>query len=739
MDRKDIPRKLYFLTGASLFFILVFLISVIFLNPSSVGNENFVGYFSLWALFWSLIFLTILILAFILARNIIKIFFEYQSHTPGSGLKTKLVLTFGIFSLFPSMIMLFIAYGLINQNLTKWVSAPSEQLLESSQVIADEFYSLKEKQILAAGQSFAEDLGESGYSNQDRVLEMLDLHGFKGGVLLSPSGKRIALFGSCSVTNDMAVQIPSVLRGEKYYSLQHKVNKRPGIVDIGVVGIPIGEYMEESSAVLFLDFTVSESVLYHAGKVYEANEAYKDLKGTLASLRINYFSILALTTLAVVFSLIWLGTYIAKKLTVPLEALVEGSRALAGGNLDYRVNVRAIDELKVLVDTFNRMASELKQNRRQLESANEELREANRVLDENHHYIETVLQNIATGVVTVDQDEVICTANEAVFKMFQFSGEDIRGLNIKDALSSRLYTEFQEMKKRADLYGISRRQVSFSRQGYTLFVAATVSANPVSQGNRMEYLIVLDDLTELIRSEKFSAWQEVARRLAHEIKNPLTPIQLSAERVKKRFLQIASGLPASSGADEFGEILTESCRIIVEESRKLKSLLDEFSQFSRMPLSKPEFEYLHQLIDKSLALYEGRTNTVRIKKVYDEAISKVCLDAGQFQRVIVNLMDNSLDALADEDSEFGEICVVTQLNNERGTVRLEFQDTGPGISNEDYDLLFLPYFSTKKKGTGLGLAIVRQIISEHNGFIRAEPNQPKGTRVIIEIPVNCSG
>ena len=739
MNRRDIPRKLYFLAGASFFFIFIFLVSVIFLNPSSVGNENFVGYFNLWALFWSLIFITILILAFLLARNIIKAFFEYQSHTPGSGLKTKLILTFGIFSLFPSMIMLFIAYGLINQNLTKWVSAPSEQLLESSQTIADEFYSLKKEQILAAGEAVAAEIPKSGEVDMERIQGLLNRNGFTGGVLLDSAGKKLLTFGSGSVSNEMAVHIPSVLQGTAYYSLQHKVNRRPGIVDAGIVGVRAGDYMEESSRALFLDFTISESVLYHTGRVYEANEVYKDLKGTLASLRINYFSILALTTLAVVFSLIWLGSYIAKRLTVPLEALAEGSRALAGGNLDYRVNVRAVDELKVLVDTFNQMASELKQNRRELESANEDLREANRILDENHHYIETVLQNIATGVVTVDQDDIICTANEAIFKMFQFSGEDIRGLNIRDALSSRLYMEFQEMKKRADLYGISRRQVSFSRQGYTLYVAATVSANPVSRGDRVEYLIVLDDLTELIRSEKFSAWQEVARRLAHEIKNPLTPIQLSAERVKKRFLQVAAGLPESRETDEFGELLTESCRIIVEESRTLKGLLDEFSRFSRMPLSKPKFESLHKVIDKTLAFYDERVSSVSIRRIYDESIGKVCLDAGQFQRVIVNLMDNSLDALADENAGAGEISIITSMNTSRGTVRIEFQDTGPGISNEDYDLLFLPYFSTKKKGTGLGLAIVRQIISEHNGFIRAEPNQPKGTRVIIEMPVNCTG
>jgi len=739
MNRSKRPRKLYFLGGAFLFFILIFLISVIFLNPSSVGNENFVIYFNLWALFWSLIFITILILAFILARYIIKAFFEYQSHTPGSGLKTKLIITFGIFSLFPSMIMLFIAYGLINQNLTKWVSAPSEQLLESSQVIADRFYIELERRIVSSGEAMAAYLEAERLIDQERSEALMEEMGFSGGVLYGAGGEELASFGSRLKDETITARIPLVLGGERYYSLQEKVNRRPGIVDTGILGIPLGSSAPDEQSALFLEFTIPESVRYHAGKVYEANEVYKDLRGTLASLRMNYFSILALTTLAVVFSLIWLGSYIARRLTVPLEALAEGSRALGRGDLDYRVDVQAVDELKVLVDTFNRMASELKQGRRELESANQELRDTNRTLDENHRYMETVLQNIATGVLTVDQEDSICTANSAVLKILQLSDRDLGGMNIREAMGSRLYQEFREMKRRADLYGISRRQLSFSRDGYTLYVAATVSANPVSRDNRMEYLIVLDDLTELIRSEKFSAWQEVARRLAHEIKNPLTPIQLSAERIKKRFVQIASQIPPGPDIEEFGNLLTESSRIIVEESRNLKGLLDEFSRFARMPLSKPKPEHLHNLIDKTLDFYSQRFKQVVIRKDFDESIGQVSLDSSQFQRVFMNLIDNSLDVLADVDSGIGEISIITRLNETRGTVRIEFRDTGPGISVEDYDLLFLPYFSTKKKGTGLGLAIVRQIISEHNGFIRAEPNHPKGTRIIIEIPVNNAG
>jgi len=738
MKWRELPRKLYFLAGASVFFILIFLVSVIFLNPSSVGNENFVGYFSLWALFWSLIFITILILAFLLARNVIKVFFEYQARTPGSGIKTKLILTFGIFSLFPSMIMLFIAYGLINQNLTRWVSAPSEQLLESSRIIADQFYLLKKRQITAAAREVVAEMAESGLSDTARIEELLSRRGFEGALVFDSSTERIESFGTSSATGDLSAEVDSVLHGETYYFLEKQVNQQPGIIDEGVIGVGLGEIPGGFTHALFLEFNVSDSVAYNAGRVYEANEVYKDLKGTLASLRFNYFSILALTTLAVVFSLIWLGSYIARRLTVPLEALVEGSRELGQGNLDYRVRVKTIDELKVLVDTFNRMAEELKQNRLKLESANRELLDTNRTLDENHRYMEAVLQNIATGVVTVDHNDIVRSANDAVFKMFQYSGMDLKGVDIREALSSELYTEFLEMKKRADLYGISRRQVSFTRQGYTLYVAATVSANPVSRENRNEYLVVLDDLTELIRSEKFSAWQEVARRLAHEIKNPLTPIQLSAERISKRFKQVAEGLPESGEIQKFEDLLDESSRIIVEESRNLKGLLDEFSRFSRMPLSKPKDENLHGLIESTLSFYGKRVGAVQIEKDFDPRIQQVCLDAGQFQRVIINLIDNSLDALAVDWSGAGSISIITRLNESKGTLRLEFRDTGPGISSDDYDLLFLPYFSTKKKGTGLGLAIVRQIVSEHNGFIRAEPNQPRGTRVIIEIPVDCT-
>jgi two-component system nitrogen regulation sensor histidine kinase NtrY len=307
---------------------------------------------------------------------------------------------------------------------------------------------------------------------------------------------------------------------------------------------------------------------------------------------------------------------------------------------------------------------------------------------------------------------------------------------MKGVADPRLYSEFTEMKKRARLYGTYRKQITFKRNDRRLFVAATVTVNPVSLQDEVEYLVVLDDLTELIRAEKFAVWQEVARRLAHEIRNPLTPIQLSAERIRKRFDKLSETWPATSELKQFGQVVEESSRIIVAESLMLKNLLAEFSRFARLPMCKPVEVDLHELIEKTLALYDGRFSKVRLEREFDERIGEVRLDPEQIQRVFVNLIDNSLAALVGME---GERCIGirTAFNEQRGSVRVEVSDTGAGIAAEDYEHLFLPHFSTKSEGSGLGLAIVRQIVSEHNGFVRAEPNQPQGTRFILEFPMKA--
>jgi PAS domain S-box-containing protein len=399
------------------------------------------------------------------------------------------------------------------------------------------------------------------------------------------------------------------------------------------------------------------------------------------------------------------------------------------------VDVSAVDELGILVDSFNQMAEEIKQSRRRLEKANDELTETNVRLNERRRYTETILHNIATGVISMDESCVVRAINEAAIKMLQVTREKLLNRPLQEVMDPQLYEELVTIKKRSRLYGTYRKEVTFKQGDRQLNVATTITSNPDPLQQESEYLIVLDDLTELIKAEKFAAWQEVARRLAHEIKNPLTPIQLSAERVEKRFGKLIESSSPDSEVQEFRRVLVDSMRIIVAEAEMLKELVEEFSRFARLPVCKPEKVGLHQLIEQTLTLYDGGLEKVDIRKIFDPKIEQVRVDPQQMQRAFVNLINNSLDALS-EDSADPSILIRTHFNDGRESITIEFQDNGIGITPEDYENLFLPYFSTKKKGTGLGLVIVRQIVSEHNGFVRAEPNQPQGTRLIVELPVS---
>lgn len=733
MRQKQLLRRIYWVSGFLILFIFAFLISIFFLNPSSVGNQNFLTNFNLWAFVWALIFILILILTFVLARNIIHLFFEYHARHPGSRIKGKLVLTFIVFSIFPSMIMFFLAFGLINQNLSTWATAPSEQLVGSSQIIARNYYETKRQLLVSAAERLAEGYDSAGRKDFDALLPLALDGGFDAVFLVDGSGRITQSAGAASGHNWAPSQLAKARRGSPAFLVEKAVNVDPGMIDQGCVVVMLPALAEHPTAALALGFTLPESIEFHLLEVREAHRVHQELRGTLDSLRTNYFLVLTATMLCVVFGFVWLGSYIARKLTVPLEALAEGSRELASGNFDHRVEVSAVDELGILVDSFNQMAAQLKENREQLERANLDLTETNVQLDERRRYIETILQNIATAVLTMDNEDVIRTANQAALKLLQAMPKQILSRPIREVADSKLYEEFLDMKKGAELFGISRRQLTIQRNGRVLYVAATVTTTRAPQKDSSEFLIVLDDLTELIRAEKFAAWQEVARRLAHEIKNPLTPIQLSAERVGRRFQRVAESLPAHPVITEYEEVLGEATRMIIEESRRLKSLITEFSRFARLPVSKPVETPLHDLVLKSLSPYGGNFDGIEVKTEFDPQVGLVEVDPEQMQRVFINLLENSLDALSEVETE-KKILIKTQANPSRGAVIIEFSDSGPGISPVDQENLFLPYFSTKKKGTGLGLAIVRQIVMEHKGFIRIEPNQPSGTRVIIEIP-----
>ncbi|HEY2933961.1 MAG TPA: ATP-binding protein [Acidobacteriota bacterium] len=743
-EKRRIHRQIQWLSGLLVFFLLLFLVSQLLLHPSDVGNENFLFNFMLWAAVWAINFLIVLALCFVLLRNLIKLFFEYRHERIGSKIKVKLVTVQIALSLLPSVMLFLIAYVLINSTLTRWFNAPGEKMIQSSWAIAESYYQQVEEKSKLALQTLSGQLLEHPERSSALLRESINQGGFdyvywahKGKT--ESAGKRSRLIGQSLWDRGLNSQVPFFGRSSdpSKTTSESFVTVLPG-----------------SDGVLAATATVPLSVAYSLSKVREAGNLSQETGGKLQSLKKSYFMLLGLTTLIVMFGFTWVGLYTAKKITVPIEALAEGSQQVSEGNLHYRIDCPAMDELGMLVDSFNRMTAQLEANRKELEISSESVQLANAQLETRKNFIETILQNIGTGVLSLDDHYRIQTANLAACRMFNRDNGQLQGRRLFEIITGEGHLQVESLLKRTRWFGTQRSEVTLSQHVSQRHVAVTGNSYIDPSTGKISYLVVLDDFTEFIRAEKFAAWQEVARRLAHEIKNPLTPIQLTAERLLKKYRQLQSGAPELAGQGDgmapkgrqtplmpnqnlrdadFSRLIEESARIISHESQVLKEMVDEFSRFARLPLSKPVLMNIHQVIDETVSLYEGRFEDVCIEKKYSSDMPDASIDPEQMRRVFVNLIDNSLEAM--EGLTGAKVIEIrTAVHKNRESVQVELSDSGPGISAEDQEKLFLPYFSTKRRGTGLGLAIVRQIVLEHHGNIRAEVNHPRGSRFVIEVP-----
>ncbi|HEU4786606.1 MAG TPA: ATP-binding protein, partial [Gemmatimonadaceae bacterium] len=498
------------------------------------------------------------------------------------------------------------------------------------------------------------------------------------------------------------------------------------------VGAPVG-------VVIASDYLSGELAM-HSRRITKAYEDYSQLRVLKAPLEGVYLSFFLMMTLMVLVSATWMGVYVAKRITRPVQMLAEGARAIGAGHLDHRIEQETADEFGSLVEAFNTMASELAASQRKLERSRIDLERKNVELDDRRRYIETILERIATGVVSVDAEGRIATVNSAATRLVGI-GPDRVGGSAAEVFAREDLQPLGKLLQRATASQAttSAQEVALAQEGRELYLAAAATPLPVDPAFRSGgpedstaggTVLVFEDVTPLIRAQRVAAWRDVARRLAHEIKNPLTPIQLCAERMRRHFM----GAPPNARA------LAEECTTtIISEVESLKALVDEFAQFARMPAPKVVPTSLHQLLDETLALYEGLFRAVRIERAYAAELPNVRLDAEQIKRVVINLVDNAVEAIgsmpADRAPEGGGIVVVaTEHDPKNGVVRLTIADNGPGISAGDREKLFMPYYSTKRRGSGLGLAIVRRIIVEHGGSIEVADNDPRGTKFTIELP-----
>ena len=731
---RDNPRLILSGIGV-LLLVLVALLAIA--NGTSRFSPDFLSEFVLYAL--SAADLTMLAaLVFVLARNIVKLIVERRKALPFARFRAKLVALLLGMTLVPTVLVLIVGSELIRTNIDRWFNAPMADILSSANQIASDYY--HEQQMLASDHAnrLARTLASVDLTNADvrPIRDLLAPDVTLQRVQMVEVYRVVPSAGSLtSLEPVIDVAAPALPPGHSRAAVDRLAaqalagSEAKAIETLGAAGdllhaaAVIRTKGGKPSGVVVATAHLTGDLAARSRRMTKAFEDYNQLRVLKRPLTGLYLSFFLMITLLILFGATWMGSYLAKRITRPVLMLSAAAREIGAGRLDQRVEPQSNDEFGSLVEAFNSMARELAAGRRKVDRGTIQLERKHGEVEGRRRYIETILERIATGVVSVDASGGITTINTAAARLLSLDRQIVG----QPALAVFDRVDLQPLG--ALLAGAGSRgrgeppthEIALAREGQELHLAAVATALVGESGASEGVVLVLDDVTPLIRAQKVAAWREVARRLAHEIKNPLTPIQLSAERLRRHF----AGAPPQAKA-----LVDECTTTIIGEVESLKGLVDEFSQFARMPSPRTVPSDLAQLITDTVALYNGIFTDVRIDQRFAPGMPLVRLDAEQIRRVMINLMDNAIEAM----ERRGQIVVETQLDAANSVVRVIVADDGPGIPAGEREKLFLPYYSTKRRGSGLGLAIVRRIIAEHGGSIDVGDNTPRGTRFTIELP-----
>jgi two-component system nitrogen regulation sensor histidine kinase NtrY len=739
---RDNPRLI--LLGIVLLFGA--LAAMIFLADKSAQlNPDFLSEVVLYAL--SAADLTMVTaLVFVLARNIVKLLVERRRGLPFSRFRAKLVLALLGLTIVPSLLVLAVGGELIRSVTQLWFSQPLDEVLRSANEIGGNYYREHEELMANNAQRLAGAIPPAAVSagNIEAVRAAIAQEVTRGGLGLvevyriGPANAPTALVAveSTSMPRGHAKGVADRLAERVAAGSEETQALDP--LDGGGELVRAGSVIREPSTnrpvgVVIASGLLSGDLATHARRITEAYENYSQLHALRRPLQGVYLSLFLMMTLMILVSATWTGLYLAKRITRPVQLLAAGAREIGAGRLDHRIEPETRDEFGSLVEAFNAMAGELAASQRKLERSRVDLERKNLQLDERRRYIETVLERIATGVVSVGADSTIETINTAALRLLEL-GADVVSHSATDAFDREDLKPLQALLSRMQTVSsaTAAQEIALVRHGRELHLAAAATPLQGEDGSFAGAVLVFDDVTPLIRTQRVAAWRDVARRLAHEIKNPLTPIQLCAERMRRQF----SSAPAPAR-----ELVEECTATIVGEVESLKGLVDEFAQFARMPTPRAIPSDLTALLNDTLALYNGLFREIRIERRFDDGLPPVRLDVEQIRRVVINLVDNAVEALGGPNAaprpngDQPLITVETRHDSGNGVVRLTISDNGPGIPLADRDKLFMPYYSTKRRGSGLGLAIVRRIIAEHGGNIEAADGTPTGTVFTVELPL----
>ncbi|KAF0215823.1 MAG: multi-sensor signal transduction histidine [Geobacteraceae bacterium] len=681
----------------------------------------------------NIIILLIILLIYLVFRNIAKLLLEQRRNIVGARLRTKLVLAFVGLSLVPTMLLFFVSAGFITNSIQNWFNKQVETSLNESMEVAQTYYKSSAANALYYGHQISATIKEQKLINDQNLPRLKGLIRLKQkeynlGVVEVFSSQREELVRASNpklplgeFTNPSSEDLNVGLRGKELTRI-NSVGKADLIR--GIVPIYSNWNPKDVVGVVVVNYYVPYSLVSKMKEISTSYHEFRQLKILKTPITTGYILTLFLITMVIVFLAVWFGVYLAKSLTIPIQELAEATRQVAEGNLDIHLGEKGSDEIGMLINSFNKMTEDLRNNQQTLNKTNEEVTRSNLELEQRRRYMETVLKNVTAGVISVDKEGILTTVNKSAEKLLNINTSQVLGKNFRDVLRPAQLDIVKGMLRDMVLgkQDTIRKQVTIPLKDTKLTLLVNLTVLKDENDEFMGTVVVFDDLTQLIKAQRMAAWREVARRIAHEIKNPLTPIQLSAQRLRKRYLQRFS---------EDEKVFDECTIMIIKSVDELKTLVDEFSNFARMPAAQPAANSLNDIIREALTLYQEAHRNINFTFQADESIPLLMLDRDQLKRVLINLLDNAVAAI----DEKGTINIESNFDQELKMVTFTVSDTGHGIAPEDRPRLFEPYFSTKKTGTGLGLAIVNSVISDHHGFIRVKNNHPKGTRFIIELPV----
>jgi two-component system nitrogen regulation sensor histidine kinase NtrY len=676
--------------------------------------------------------LLLILLIFLVFRNLVKLLYDRRRKVMGAKLRTRLVVAFLVLTIVPTVVLFFFSINFITTSIEFWFNVPVEQALENSLRVGARLYDrveensrfflerishqIKNKDLLASEKSKA----LTQYLRvvqRDFNLDGVEVYGANTQRIIFSVGSKLEneFFGRVSAEN-LQKEIPD----SGVRTITQEIPSGELIKTIG--RIPFGASANEAAGFVVVTVLIPPDLYRNLESISRGFEEYQQIKLYKKPIQITYYISLSIVALLVLFCAIWFGFYLAKTISIPIKEMAEGTRRVAEGDLSFTITSVADDEIGSLVNSFNKMTRDLRTSREQLELSARMLKEQNIEIEEKRHYIEFVLKSVSAGVVTLDAQGLVSTINKSAEKMLGVNSEDVlnRGLNTLLKVQNRNLAD--EIMTNLSFARDATIDVALKLivQGRPRSLLVKMSVLRDDAGKHMGIAMVIDDLTEMEKGQRMAAWREVARRIAHEVKNPLTPITLSAQRLKRKY---------SRQIDE--PVFDECTQTIVDHVELIRNLVNEFSSFARFPSASPKPCDLMPIIEESLALYREGHPDIKFEINNTGDIPTLNLDRQQIKQAFINLIDNAIGAIR----ENGLVSFGVTYDPILKRVRIEVADNGPGIAHEDKTRLFEPNFSTKKSGMGLGLTIVNTIIADHNGLISVHDNAPQGAKFVIELPV----